>query len=83
MNKTVAMEGSYPSLESNTDSYENGVMKILQPVGETTTGSGKVCDSLSQNVNNDIIMDRVINSCEHDSIQRNNIYSPTINNVQD
>jgi hypothetical protein len=28
-------------------------------------------------------MDRVINSCEHDSIQRNNIYSPTINNVQD
>lgn len=83
MNKTAAMEGSYPSLESNTDSYENGVMKILQPVGETTTGSGNVCDSLSQNVNNDNIMDRVINSCEHDSTQRNNIYSPTINNVQD
>lgn len=67
--KTMESIEKCPSLDSNSGSYENAAMKILQPVQEAGT---TVNGSLSQNSNDNIRLDSLQHSSRADSSINNN-----------
>ncbi|XP_071174474.1 uncharacterized protein [Mytilus edulis] len=67
--KTMESIEKCPSLDSNSGSYENAAMKILQPVQEAGT---TVNGSLSQNSNDNIRLDSLQHCSRADSSVNNN-----------
>lgn len=78
-NKIERIAGPFDG-NTSSDSYENGILKMLQPVQESCA---RVNENLSQNANDDLKQANAVYFCENDSPIRNNMSNNAIYDVHD